>query len=89
MRYEWDANKQVINLANHKVNFALAEHFDWTTARIEPDMRKNYGEPRFIAYGLIETRLYYLVFTPRNNGIRIISLRKANPREVIRYVSEN
>lgn len=85
MSYEWDDNKLAINLAIHKVHFSLVEQFDWTSAAIESDTRKNYGEPRFIAYGLIENRLHCLVFTPRGQHVRIISLRKANRREVNRY----
>ena len=89
MHYTWDDNKLTLNLKNHKVNFSLAEQFEWSSALIAPDARKDYGEPRFIAYGLIENRLHCLVFTPRHNSIRIISLRKANPREVKRYVIDN
>lgn len=85
MIYEWNDNKLALNLENHQLHFASAEQFDWTNAVIESDGRKDYGEPRFIAYGLIEDRLYCLVFTPRGSKIRIISLRKANRREVKRY----
>jgi uncharacterized DUF497 family protein len=89
MNYTWNENKLALNLKNHKVHFATAQHFEWESATIEPDIRKDYGESRFCAYGLIETRLHCLVFTPRNDSIRIISLRKANKREVNRYVLEN
>jgi uncharacterized protein len=89
MNYEWDDNKLACNLENHKVHFNLAEQFDWETALIEPDNRKDYGEGRFAAFGLIGARLYCLVYTLRNDVKRIISLRKANPREVKRYVAEN
>ena len=37
--------------------------------------------------GLIGARLYVLVFTLRETAVRIISLRKANSREVKRYVA--
>jgi hypothetical protein len=67
----------------------LAEQFDWETALIEPDTRKDYGEERYAAFGLIGTRLYCLVYTLRNDIKRIISLRKANSGEVKRYVAEN
>ena len=49
---------------------------------------KDYGEPRFRAYGVIDSRLYCPVFTPRDGDTRIISLRKANRREVNDYVSK-
>ena len=85
MKYEWDDAKLALNLAHHGVHFAASEAFDWSSARIEPDTRKDYNEPRFIAYGLIGERLHCLVFTPRSSRIRIISLRKANTREVKRH----
>jgi len=59
--------------------------FDWAGALILEDTRENYGERRFQALGLIGARLHMLVFTPRPDSVRIISLRKANRREVSRY----
>ncbi|MBS3953611.1 MAG: BrnT family toxin [Methylomicrobium sp.] len=89
MNYEWDDNKLAINLDKHRLHFSIAEQFDWETAMIEADTRKNYSEDRYCAFGLIGTRLYCLVYTLRNDVKRIISLRKANSREVKRYVAEN
>jgi uncharacterized DUF497 family protein len=59
--------------------------FDWSSALIVEDMRKDYGEPRYQALGLIEDRLHMLVYTPRTDRIHIISLCKANDREIRRY----
>jgi uncharacterized DUF497 family protein len=55
------------------------------TAKIWQDTRKDYGEERFIALGYIEKRLFSMVFTVRGDVLRIISLRKANNREVLDY----
>lgn len=85
MTYEWDENKRDANIAKHGVDFTEVEGFDWSSAFIEPDARKNYGEPRHIALGPINGRLHVMVFTTRSSAIRIIGLRKANPREVKRY----
>ena len=52
---------------------------------IRQDHRFSYGEDRYELIGRIEGRLYVLIYTPRQDGIRIISARKANPREVKRY----
>jgi len=49
------------------------------------DNRFSYGEDRYELIGRIDDRLYVLIYTPRNDGIRIISARKANLREVQRY----
>ncbi len=84
--YEWDEGKRRANLKDRGVDFAAAARFDWDTAVIEADRRRDYGEPRFIARGLIDGRLYVLVYTRRGEATRVISLRKANAREVKRYV---
>ncbi|WP_330995914.1 BrnT family toxin [Cupriavidus necator] len=55
---------------------------------LEIDDRKPYGETRYIAYGPIGRRLYCPVFTIRGNTLRVISLRKANSREVRDYEQE-
>ena len=49
------------------------------------DQRNEYGEARMIGLGYIGDRLFNVVFVDRNEERRIISLRKANPREVKRY----
>lgn len=85
MKYEWDEDKRVANLAKHGVDFIGAQEFNWERALVIPDTRRHYGEPRFRAQGPIHGRLHELVFTPRGNVVRIISLRKANPREVHEY----
>ena len=58
------------------------------TARIVEDLRKDYGERRFQALGLIGDRLHLMVFTPRANKAHVISLRRANKREVKRYEAQ-
>ncbi|MFT4102987.1 MAG: BrnT family toxin [Burkholderiaceae bacterium] len=87
MRYEFDPAKLAANVLKHGVWFATAEDFEWETAQIEIDGRKHYGESRFTATGLIGSRLFVLTFTLRDTTVRIISLRKANFREVRRYAS--
>ena len=52
------------------------------------DLRHDYGEERMTELAVIDTRLYCVVFTDRGDSRRVISLRKANSREVKRYVSE-
>lgn len=60
----------------------------WDTLLAKKDDRKDYGEKRMIGYALIDDRLYCVVFTDRGSERRIISLRKANQREVKYYVSQ-
>ena len=83
--YEWDESKRVANLAKHGVDFAALIDFDWNRVIEFDDIRADYGERRIVAFGMIEGRLYALVYTPRGDKLRVISLRKANRREVGRY----
>jgi uncharacterized protein len=80
--FEWDEGKRQANLAKHGVDFAEAEGFDWDTAKQCPDERLDYGEARTKATGLIGNRVHVLVYAPRGMTKRIISLRKANRREI-------
>ncbi len=88
MRFEFDPEKLAINVGKHGVWFAQAEGFEWETALVRCDARRSYGETRFEATGLIGSRLFVLVFTLRETAVRIISLRKANTREIKRYVRQ-
>lgn len=83
--YDWDETKRTTNLAKHGVDFADVESLDWTRAQTREDMRGNYGEPRFVTTAPIGDRLHICIWTPRNDVIREIGLRKANPREQRRY----
>jgi uncharacterized protein len=85
MDISFDSAKDARNVACRGLSFARAVDFDWAGALVVEDQRKNYGERRFQALGLIDCRLHMLVFTPRADRIHIISLRKANDRERRRY----
>ncbi|RWA38841.1 hypothetical protein XfCFBP8082_12310, partial [Xylella fastidiosa subsp. fastidiosa] len=64
---------------------ADADGFEWETAVVREDTRKQYAEPRFEAKGYIGNRLHVMVFCLRGDAVRVISLRKANSREVRSY----
>ena len=49
------------------------------------DDRTDYSEPRYITMGLLDARIVVLVWTPRGEVRRIISMRKANDREKARF----
>jgi uncharacterized DUF497 family protein len=72
-------------LRNHGVDFAAAQDFDWDTALQFEDTRRDYGERRCVAFGKIKATLYVMAWTPRLETTRIISLRRANSREIGRY----
>ena len=85
MQYEWDENKRIWTLLKHDVDFIDAEKFQWNSAKVTIDNRHTYNEERYVAIGFIEDRLHVMAFTLRDGSIRIISLRKANKREVDNY----
>ncbi|MEM6635990.1 MAG: BrnT family toxin [Pseudomonadota bacterium] len=86
MRYEWNGKKRLLNLAHHRVDFEAINYFDWETADVVRDQRRDYGEERFVGTGVIENRVHIAVFTIRAGRVRLISLRKANRREVLAYM---
>lgn len=88
MAYDWNPVKAETNLAKHGVAFNAMADFEWNTARVQADTRAHYGEIRLTAKGMIGDDLFVLVFTIRRNLIWIISLRRANRKEVRSYVSE-
>jgi uncharacterized protein len=52
------------------------------------DARRDYGDTRVIAIGQVDGRLMVVVYTWRETARRIISARKANPREKRRFKAE-
>ena len=88
MDISFDSAKSEKNVLVRGVPFEWAADFAWDGARIVEDLRKDYGERRFQALGLIGDRLHMMVFTPRAHKVHVISLRKANKREVKRYEAQ-
>ena len=85
MPYEWDEDKRRGNVALRGIDFESVHRFDWRSARYEGSVR--HGEERILALGYIGGRLHAVVYVERGANIRIISMRKANPREERRYAS--
>ena len=83
---EFDPAKDAANLAKHGVSLALARELDWEAALVWVDDRFEYGELRIIALVPKTKILYYVAFVNRGEVRRIISLRRANRREVKHYV---
>lgn len=78
----FDPLKSLRNETERGLPFSLVLDLEWASALIKEDTRKDYGERRFQVLGLIHGRLHAVVFTPRHNKVHVISLRKANNREV-------
>jgi uncharacterized protein len=88
--FEWDDAKAGANLAKHGVSFDQArDAFDDPFAIEFVDDREDYGEQRLILMGMVEDRLLVVAYTMRNDAVRIISAREAEPHERRRYHEEN
>ncbi len=85
-RTTFDPAKSEANWSKHGVSLRLSASIDWSQVWCAPDHRRDYGELREIGYTHINGYLYCVVFTQRGSTFRVISLRKANSREVKRYV---
>ncbi|MBK1642645.1 hypothetical protein CKO12_12315 [Chromatium okenii] len=85
MQIEFDSIKHQKTLNERGLDFARAGEvfagplLNWRDDRFE------YGEPRFITFGLLDQRWVIIVWTPRGEARRIISMRKANEREINNY----
>lgn len=88
MRLTYDPAKSAHNEEERGMPFVLAEQFDWSSALVVEDTRQDYPERRFQALGLIDENLCMLVFTPCDGAVHVISLRRANRRERIRYAAQ-
>jgi uncharacterized DUF497 family protein len=78
----FDPGKSYRNELERNLPFSLVLDLEWNSALIKEDTRKDYGERRFQVLGLIHGRLHAMVFTLRHDKVHVISLRKANNREV-------
>ena len=86
MEVEFDPAKDATNQEKHGVSLAMAIELDWEAALVWVDGRIEYGEARMIALAPKTGILYYVAFVDRGERRRIISLRRANRREVKHYV---
>ena len=74
------------NQKKHGVSLSVAGELDWEAALLWIDDRVEYGEMRMIALAPKTEILYYVAFVDRGEARRVISLRRANRREVKHYV---
>ncbi len=88
VEYVFDPTKDRVNQAKHGVSLALAEVLFSGPIVCTVDDRFDYGEERQIAFGLIAGRMFVCVYADRTEERRVISLRKANPREVRRHAQD-
>ncbi|WEZ84791.1 BrnT family toxin [Rhizobium sp. 32-5/1] len=82
----YDPVKHERNTLQRNIPFSMVSAFEFDSALIVVDDRQDYGEIREAAIGFIGERVHVLIFTIRAETLWVISLRKANKREIRRYV---
>lgn len=87
MDIEFDPDKREKTITMRGLDFARAGEVFASRHFTAPDLRENYGEPRFITVGKMDSRMVVMVWTPRGTARRIISMRKANEREQEKYAN--
>lgn len=88
MEVSFDPIKNARNVEFRGLSFERVVEFEFETALFSPDRRRDYGEARIRALGWLGKRLHALVFVETRRGIRIVSFRKANKREVTIYETQ-
>ena len=84
MKFEWDENKSVANLSKHGIDFNAGKELWEDEDRIQIQTPSPI-ENRYILIGNIGDKIWAAVYTPRNNAIRIISVRRARKKEARIY----
>jgi uncharacterized DUF497 family protein len=81
MKYEWDEIKNQTNFAKHGLRFEDAALVFLRACVTFEDDRFDYREEQLVTLGLLAGRLVVIAHSPRDEGTRIISMRKGNRRE--------
>ena len=63
MDVAYDSAKNAKNIRDRPLSFDRVHDLDWNATQVRIDVRHDYGEPRWIALGLLDGRLHVLVFT--------------------------
>jgi uncharacterized DUF497 family protein len=88
VNFEWDEDKRQSNITKHGIDFVGIEIvFAGETVTIFDD-RLDYGEERFVTFGLLDGRVVAVAHTETDTVIRIISVRKATRNEETNYFGE-
>jgi len=82
---EFDNTKREITLFTRGLDMARANEVFDKSHLDQIDVRKDYGEARIRTFGYLDKRPVFIIWTYRGNIRRIISMRRANEREIQKY----
>ena len=80
-----DPHKSRANYFKHGIVLEFAQYLDWANEMVWQDVRQNYNEVRMSGLVPLEGKIYAVVYVLRAESTRMISLRKANNREMKLY----
>jgi len=90
MVFEYDEEKNRRNIEERKLPFSLAEGvFADPNMRPRIDDRRDYGEIRYISYGLVDGLRLKLCWTPRGDKVRVITLFQVHKKEWEKYYGKD
>jgi len=82
--FEFDEQKSRANSAKHGIDFVQAQEL-WSDPDFVEIPARTLDEPRFLVIGRIEGKHWSAVVTHRRGAVRIISVRRSRPEEVVLY----
>ena len=85
IQFEWDSNKNITNKQKHNISFETAQYVFLDPVAHRIYNRKATNEDRWQIIGKIIDVVIFVIYTERNDNIRIISARKANKKEKVLY----
>lgn len=84
MEFEFDKDKSLANRAKHGLDFVEAQAL-WSDDRLLEIQARTDDEPRFLLVGRIAGVFWSAIITYRSSRIRLISVRRSRPEEVVLY----
>ena len=84
MKYEWDEQKNQVNISKHGIDFETATRLWDDSNRIEIQTLFS-EENRIILIGKIDKKIWAAIFNLRETAYRIISVRRARKKEISLY----
>jgi uncharacterized DUF497 family protein len=88
VEFEWDEDKRLSNVEKHGIDFAKARAlFDGRPVTHLPSTYRD--EIRTLAVGRIDGVFWTVVWTKRDERIRLISARRSRQREIALYLLEH
>lgn len=87
IKFSWNEDKRQENIAKRGLDIAIlaVKVFNDPNAKIRPDLRKEYGEDRFLIYGKADDLRICICFTLRNTEIHLITIFKMHKKDWEKY----